>query len=182
MAIDRALSSTGWFWLREFPGWEKIPSGDIRIRKLETLVEQVLDPTRERWGPLDISSWTYWSDGTARTGAHADGGAADFVPRHADVPAVAYWMATALPTSSYGKIIDERDHIHVTRSGLQGATGQYFIEPLDGEYVPGLRPGDRLSVPLAPSIFPGLALSFPAQGRWDGFYLPLWYWLYRTDK
>ena len=76
MALDRQLSRN--FWLREFPGWERASEEDAQAAA-ET-VARVLQPVRTALGvPVRVTSWMWWSNGTARTGAHSQPGTIDFV-------------------------------------------------------------------------------------------------------
>lgn len=148
MATDRQLSRH--FWLHEFPGWEQATEEEVE-RLRSTVIEPILQPTRDRWGVIWPSSWTHWRSGRRRTGAHADGGAVDFVPRDAPIPVVHAWMAANL-RDRIGELIDERDHIHVTRWGL-GGRGQVLVEPTEGEYEAATA-ASRLRPPLDSSGAP----------------------------
>jgi hypothetical protein len=120
------------FSLHEFPGWEQATEAQIKILELEA-VRPFLQPIRDRWGRIDPSSWLRWRSGERRTGSHADPGTVDFVPALATIPEVFQWIrAMGLP---YGKLIDERDHIHRTRPGVQGATQEAYVEYAEGSYA-----------------------------------------------
>lgn len=43
------------------------------------------------------------------------------------------WASIYLP-SRFGKLIFERDHLHITTPGSQGAHGECWREPKEGEY------------------------------------------------
>ena len=120
------------FSLHEFPGWENATEAQVGILELEA-VRSFLQPVRDRWGVIRPSSWMRWRDGRPRTGAHADPGTVDFVPAAASIPVVFQWIrSSGLP---YGKLIDERDHIHRTRPGTQGATQEAYVEYAEGSYA-----------------------------------------------
>jgi len=121
------------FRLSEFPGWEKATEAEVKILELEA-VRNFLQPVRDKWGIIRPSSWLRWSDGRLRTGAHADPATVDFVPGQASIPDVFQWArSSGLP---FGKLIDERDHIHRTRPGVQGAQQQAYVEYVEGSYAP----------------------------------------------
>lgn len=161
MATDRRLGS--YFWLHEFPCWLHASESDIET--LRRQVVRIADPTRREWGQLTPTSWKWWRDGCRpRSGAHADAGTFDFqatgrIRELGGNPYVSWdqaeereraireqahrevgrWMATYLPSDYYGQIIDERNHIHVTRPGVggregQSPTGMALREPREGEY------------------------------------------------
>lgn len=133
MARDRKLAPN--FWLHEFPCWELATEADVS--ELARTVRNVLQPARERWGRIVPTSWSWWKSGcTPRTGAHGHPGSVDFVPLDTPVPTVHRWAAKAL-AGSYGEIIDERDHIHVTAPGIGAplSAPQVLVEPSEGVYV-----------------------------------------------
>lgn len=126
------------FRLSSAPCWERATVADALAFRWTAI--NILQPTADAWGPLQITSWRHWTKDNcreARTGDHADGGTVDFVPRRATVSRVASWMAANL-RGRYGSLINERDHIHVTRPGIGVAPGvsEYLHEPTEGVYVP----------------------------------------------
>lgn len=163
MPTDRRLGS--YFWAHEFPCWEKTTEADLDV--LQGTVRELMDPTRRRWGRLDPTSWMHHRAGCRkRTGAHVHPGTVDFIATQhmrelgvenplqgwADMSEedrrrtedahqeVGRWMATYLPATAYGQIIDERSHIHITRPGVGGRpgdspTGMALREPEEGKYV-----------------------------------------------
>lgn len=161
MARDRRLGS--YFWLHEFPCYWKATEEQADV--LELQARTLLDPLRRRFGRITPTSWLYWSDCRPRTGAHSDPGTVDFVatgliedrggaPRKAwadQTPAereitkqshydVVWWAGQYLPASQFGQIIDERSHVHLTRPGVGGRTGQNPVgevlrEPEEGRFV-----------------------------------------------
>ena len=114
------------FALGEFPGWERATGA--QLDNLARIVRDLIQPARDAWGPIRITSWLR----DTGSGAHKDGGAVDFVPVYAAVPVVHRWMAANV--APFGELIDERDHIHVTLPGV-GGWGQVLIEPTEGEYA-----------------------------------------------
>lgn len=143
MAGDRRFRRTGRatrageqgdsnFSLHEFRGWEQATEAQVAVLELEA-VRTFLQPIRDQWGRIDPSSWLRWSSGVLRTGAHADPGTVDFVPAGAPIPQVFQWIqGQGLP---YGTLIDERDHIHRTRPGAQGAYQKAYVEGAEGSYA-----------------------------------------------
>lgn len=161
MATDVQLSPD--IRLSSFPCWERATAAEALAARWTA--RNILQPVIDRWGPIHISSWTRWrADGCARarTGDHADGGTVDFVPVHADVATVWRWMGPNL-AGRYGSLINERDHIHVTRPGVGVAPGavEFLNEPTEGVYIPA-RLG--LPTPVLAALL-GLALYLWGRGR-----------------
>lgn len=131
MALDRQLGDG--FWLHEFPGAQA--ATEDQVQRLRWTVENILVPTRRRWGRLRITSWLVLPGGRAELGGggHADAGTVDFVPLDAPLPSVHRWMGHEL-RGRYGELIDERSHIHVTRPGV-GGTGELLVEWAEGRYA-----------------------------------------------
>lgn len=136
LQLSRSLRLSAW------PCWQRATADDLPA--LRWTAENILQPTVDRWGPLYLTSWRYWrSSGCidARTGDHADAGTVDFVPASASVEDVWRWMGANLK-GRYGSLIEERDHIHVTRPGVGVEPGrfEFLREPVEGVYraeVPG---------------------------------------------
>lgn len=125
------------FRLSSAPCWERATAADALAFRWTAI--NILQPTADRWGPLAITSWTHWTRDNCRdprTGDHEDGGTLDFVPRRASVGDVWRWMGANL-RGRYGSLINERDHIHVTRPGIGVKPGQseFLHEPTEGVYV-----------------------------------------------
>lgn len=131
--IPRAGGGPSHFRLSEWPCWERYTRAQV-----DGVVEAVqvhLQPVRDAWGPLQITSGQYWSSGcTPRTGAHAIAGTVDYVPLRANMADVFAW-ASSYARSSFGTLIFERNHIHRTPPGAQDRWGQVYTEPVEGEYV-----------------------------------------------
>ena len=140
MAPDRQLSAN--FWLHEFPCYEHATEADVAF--LQETVDQRLQPTRDRFGRIVPTSWRWWRRHcTPREGAHGDPGTVDIVPLDAPIPEVHRWMAAHVP---YGEVIDEFDHIHITRPGVGDPHGP---EALVGDRASGF-------VAVDPTVgFPG---------------------------
>lgn len=118
------------FQLSEFPCSDRATPGEIA--QLRHLVGTVLQPTRDRWGPIRPTSWRWWSDGCVpRVGDHS-AGAVDFVPLRATTAQVARWMGENLH-GRFGKVLDEHDHIHVTPPGV--GEGKVYTLARNGEWV-----------------------------------------------
>lgn len=167
LVTDQRLTRN--FELNEFPLWWL--ASPLQVAQLRAQLSRFWQPLRDRWGAMIPTSWLWSrSTGEPRTGAHADPGTADMVPRSAVlqfqlrddklrahdregarahelrgqelVSETHAWAAANLP-GSFGKLIDERDHLHVTAPGV-GGTGVVLHEPTEGQYSIGPFP-----VPLA---------------------------------
>lgn len=103
------------FTLEEMPCYQS--ATPAQIERLRETVAEVLQPVRDRWGPVKVSSWGWWSSGcTPRTGSHAHG-AVDFYTTQADLYQVFRWGVNELVPRGYvGRWIYEP---HVP--GVQGA-------------------------------------------------------------
>lgn len=125
---DRQLSKH--FWLHEAPCWEHASETDVA--KLQETAARVLQPVRNVFGPVYITSWKWWRDGCEpRTGTHAQGGTVDFVVSGGRTEDAWRWGNTHLMPSGYiGRWIYEPDgpsqneHIHMApradRMALKG--------------------------------------------------------------
>lgn len=139
---DRQLARD--FWLHEFPCWKQ--ATEANVERLQETVARVLQPIRNRWGPVVPTSWMWWSaDCIPRTGSHARGGTVDFVTPEADLWEVFKWGNTYIMPSGYvGRWIYEPEtefqgeHIHCApRRDMIEYTGDGSIQALqeleDGE-------------------------------------------------
>jgi hypothetical protein len=144
MATDRQLSRD--FWLREFSGWQD--ATELEVGRLHETVARVLQPVRDRWGPVIPTSWLRWSDGSRRTGAHGVGGTVDFVTPSSPMRDVWEWgRVEILPAGYVGRWIyeptfpgEQREHIHVApRDDMAAAYGRFDVgayeETSPGVYV-----------------------------------------------
>jgi len=167
MARDRRLTAD--FRVSEAPCWWE--SSEEQADRLQETAARVLQPSRNVFGPIQVTSWTHWSDCSPRTGAHAHGGTVDVVPLKADTREVWEWMAVHLVPSGYiGRLIyepttpDQNEHIHIApREDMVAAHGDARIQVLeelpDGSY--------RLffdDTPGGPIPIPGLTVTAPAPG------------------
>lgn len=124
------------FVLEEWPCWKNATAADVIV--MRWVAVNVLQPARNRFGAIRITSWKYWARSDCReprTGDHADAGTLDFVPLEAPIMDVFRWIGANL-RGRYGSLIYERDHIHYTRPGIgvrQGET-EFLIEPTEGVY------------------------------------------------
>lgn len=133
---DAQLSPS--FRLSSFPCWELATAAQALM--LRSTVLGILQPVVDAWGPITVTSWNRWTRNDCRdlrTGDHADAGTVDFAPRRASVARVWSWMGANL-RGRFGSLINERDHIHVTRPGIgvKPGTSEFLYEPSEGVYVP----------------------------------------------
>lgn len=188
MASDRSLS--GNFALHEFEGWER--ASETQVEALQETVARVLQPIRNRFGRVRPTSWLYWSDGTPRTGAHAQGGTVDFVTPDADLWEVFEWGKTyLLPSGFVGRWIYEPhrtalegapqgEHIHMApRGDMLAYNGDGRIQALEetdeGRYVLHSEYVDGLGTELNPYQVAGVTTQ--ADGRpwlWIGILILAW--------
>ncbi len=159
---DRGLSRS--LRLSAWPCWEHATARDVVW--MEWTARNILQPVIDRWGPLTISSWKRWARSgcrEARTGDHEDPATVDFVPDRARISDVHNWMGAHIVEASgtplYGSLIDERDHIHVTRRGVGTRAGEteFLVEPVEGEYhaltIPHRISGAALATAVAVAIY-----------------------------
>jgi hypothetical protein len=99
---------------------------------------QVLQPLRNELGRIAISSYVrdFKPRTTTReTGPHKDGNAVDVVPLDVGIQELAdRAAATVLAGGIVRQVINERDHIHISRILVPGATPGYLHEPEEGVY------------------------------------------------
>lgn len=146
MTIAENVQLSRNFWLSEAPCWTK--ATPAQVAKLQETAQRVLQPIRNTWGPVTITSWLWWrNECTPRTGAHAHGGTVDFVTPGADLRDVWEWGKTYLLPSGYvGRWIWEPttatqgEHIHVApRADMLALNGDGKIlaleETPDGRYL-----------------------------------------------
>jgi zinc D-Ala-D-Ala carboxypeptidase len=127
------VTNTG---LRNFPSTEQ-------MEKLLYLAWYVLEPIREQWGPIKVTSG-FRSGEVNRaikgspTSQHCDGEAADivFFDASVDISAVHRWIVTASGIP-YGQCIDEQkkgaEWIHISLPRLGGKNNEALTYK-DGEY------------------------------------------------
>ncbi len=134
MADDQQLSKN--FWLREFPGWER--ATDLNVAKAQETVARVLQPIRNQFGAVQVSSWIWWSDGSRRTGSHGQGGTVDFYVGAGLTEEAWKWGNTHLMPAGYiGRWIyepqtpNQGEHIHMApRADMVKAFGDGRIQSL----------------------------------------------------
>lgn len=130
------------------PRWASIPD---TYRDNATAMLQLMQAVRDAGGvPVRVSSW-YRSPvlnaliNGSRTSQHLTASAADLVPLEGDGRAWFDRVASSLPRQSFGQLIWERDHAHVSLPNrASGRTGEVLTEPTEGSYLPwpGAAPGD----------------------------------------
>lgn len=145
--IPAGSNPYGDFYLDEFDGTAY--ASELQLANLRDLVDNILQPIRDRFGAVVISrgGWTYSRTGVPRTGAHATGAAVDFTVPGANLADVHRWAAGAL-WGRFGELGYERDHIHATLPPV-GGVNDVWIEPVEGRYerpnwyyeLPGLTVG-----------------------------------------
>lgn len=117
------------------------------VAALTRLVVDVLDPIRDRWGPMRVTSGyrsparNARTPGSSPTSQHVRGEAADLVPVEADVRDVWAWVASS--TLPWGQVIlEERTRpdgsvgrwVHVS-TATPTHRAQVLRRTLDGRYV-----------------------------------------------
>lgn len=135
---------------RHFSLAELDPHGEADatiVAALTRLALDVLDPIRERWGPMRVTSGYRSPQRNARTAGssptsqHVRGEAADLVPVEADVRDVWAWVASSgLPWGQL--ILEERTRpdgsvgrwVHVS-TATPTLRAQVLRRTLDGRYV-----------------------------------------------
>lgn len=135
MATDMQLSRN--FWLRWVPCWWVAEPADVA--KLQETTARVLQPLRNKFGPVFVSSWKWWATGCApRTGSHGQGGTVDLEVSGGQTLAAWEWGNTYLMPSGYiGRWIYEPEtesqgeHIHVApRADMIAYNGDGRIQSL----------------------------------------------------
>lgn len=124
----------GDFYLEEPAFARGVPTASpIQLANLRDLVDNILQPIRDRFGPVVPTSWTVYSSGAPRTGAHATGGAVDFQVPGASLEDVHRWAAGAL-WGRFGELGREPHHIHVTLPPI-GGTNDVWVKDQAGNYT-----------------------------------------------
>jgi len=108
------------FWLHEAPCYQLATPEDVG--HLQETTARVLQPARNVFGVIDLTSWKWWSAGCVpRTGTHSWGGTVDIQPRDADTREVFEWGATNLLPSGYiGRWIYEPEILDAQGKRIQG--------------------------------------------------------------
>lgn len=134
-AADVQLSRN--FWLHEAPCWEKAQA--YQVARLQESSARVLQPLRNQFGPVDITSWIWWSGNCQkRAGAHSHGGTVDLVVSGGQTFEAWEWGNTFLmPTGYIGRWIYEPEtetqgeHIHMApRADMLAVFGDGAIKSL----------------------------------------------------
>ncbi len=137
------------FSLAEFRSASQRPLTADEERKAAWWAVSVLQPARDVYGPIRVTSFVRSSD----RGAHASGEGLDVVPVNVSIRALADWIAARTlrdlgGNGSLAQVIDESGntaggpHIHLARSLVAGAVAGYRIGPINGSYPPTtLAPG-----------------------------------------
>lgn len=117
---------------------------DDQANCLWALANAILDPIRERWGILHISSGFRCAQlnraiGGARTSQHMRGEAADVIPQQASLAGVFEWIVMESGLD-YDQVILEPGWIHISYTSRQPNRRQALIkdtmESPYREYVP----------------------------------------------
>lgn len=135
------------FTLEEMPCYAHASAADVA--KLTQTAVYVLQPVRDVFGPVVVSSWKWWQSGCVqRTGPHSGGGTVDFVVPGADLKQVFAWGVFHLPRNYFGRWIYEPaipgvqgEHIHVSpRTDMEAVDGitdsAAYVETGVGVYTP----------------------------------------------
>lgn len=179
-ASDYRLGSN--FTLGEFPCYEKATPADVE--KLRATVANVLQPVRDRWGPVVPTSWKWWRNGcTLRTGAHSGGGTVDFITPGASLRTVFDWgVSNLVPLGFLGRWIYEPatasqgEHIHAAaRADMVEVFGDpnamAYVETGPGEYAPVGAPGPTWGGAGSPIEIPGIEVTVAAVPPWAAWIL-----------
>lgn len=125
------------FWLRWVPCWAVATEQDVT--KLQETTARVLQPLRNQFGAVYVTSWKWWSSGCEpRSGSHAQGGTVDLVIADGRTYEAWEWGNTYLMPSGYiGRWIYEPEtasqgeHIHMApRADMLAAFGDGRIQAL----------------------------------------------------
>lgn len=132
MALDPSRRLSADFTLGEFINTSKRPLTEADVPQIQWWVDTILQPARRANGRIRITSYIRPED-VGR--AHENGGGIDVVPIDVTVPTLHAWIAT-YQASSFGRIIDERNHVHVARPGPEAWAGRGVVlrEPVEGQY------------------------------------------------
>lgn len=140
------------FTLEEMPCYEKASSSDVA--KLRDTVTYVLQPIRNAFGPVIVTSWRWWkANCRARTGPHSGGGTVDFVTPNADLRTVFAWGYLHLPRTFVGRwiyepsipgpggVLEQGEHVHVaSRQDMRDVDGitdsAAYVMTSAGTYTP----------------------------------------------
>lgn len=146
LSPDIRLSAN--FTVGEFQARSKRTLTDADLPQLRAWVDSFLQPLRRQVGPIEITSYVRPAD-VGR--AHENGGGVDFVT--ADMERAFQWAATYLP-HTFGRLIHERNHLHVARRGPEAWAGQGVVlrEPIEGQY-------ELASIAIIPLIPAGVIAS-----------------------
>jgi hypothetical protein len=129
--------------LSEFQSVSSRPLTPEQIERARYFATELLQPLRRAMAfPIRITSFLRHRD----SGAHQDASAVDCQPCRSCAGATIThdlftsrlesmwrWLAT-YKTASFGTVIHERDHLHLTLPGSQGRTGVVMREPSEGKY------------------------------------------------
>lgn len=134
MPSDTQLSRD--FWLHEAPCWDRATPGEVL--QLQETTARVLQPVRNVFGTVIITSWIWWSSGCVRrTGAHGEGGTLDFVVPGHTLEAWEWGNTHLMPSGYIGRWIYEPqtatqgEHIHVSpRADMLALNGDGRIQSL----------------------------------------------------
>lgn len=122
-----------------FPRDEFVAASNLPLTAADELNAQhfatnLLQPARRALGfPIFITAFKE----RRITGVHPQGKAIDFGVAGNDpekLEQLFTWLAT-FKSREFGKLIHERNHLHATVPGAQGAFGEVWREPVEGEYV-----------------------------------------------
>lgn len=136
------------FTLEEMPCWERATPADVA--RLQETVTNVLQPARDRWGRIRVTSWKWWKSSSCspRTGSHAGGGTVDFISLDSPLRDVFEWGVGALDRDYVGRWIFEPyvagvqgAHIHVAPRAdmwdqLAKADSSAWVEGPPNTYTP----------------------------------------------
>lgn len=121
------------FRLGEFAGASKRALTESDLPRIQWWADTILQPFRDIIGPVRITSYIRPEDVGK---AHENGGGIDIVPSNVSITE-GFDLFRAHLHGRYGRVINERNHIHIARPGPERWAGYNVAlnEPTEGEYV-----------------------------------------------
>jgi hypothetical protein len=143
-----AVPITANFALGEFQRASTRVLHDSDVPAITTWATQILQPARNALGRIRITSYIRHTD---HGRAHENGGGIDVVTLDRDLGESFDWMRQNL-RGRFGRIIFERNHIHLARRGPEpwAGDGVELVEPVEGRYqLATILPAVEIVAPVA---------------------------------